>query len=49
MKSAYFMVYGSNANYSEQGAITELPFNKGVKNNVFIEIGHKRCDSDKGP
>ena len=49
MKSAYFMVYGSNAKHSEQGAITELPFNKGVKSNVFIEIGHKRCDSDKGP
>ena len=49
MKSVYFMVYGSNAKHSEQGAITELPFNKAVNNNLFVEIDHKRCDSDRGP
>ena len=40
MESAYFMVYSSSTKHPEQGKIIELPFNKGVKYNIFVEISH---------
>ena len=40
MESVYFMVHSSSAKHPQQETITELPFNKGVKYNVFIEISH---------
>ena len=41
------MVYSSSAKHPEQKTIIDLPFNKEVKYNIFVEISHKRCDFDK--
>ena len=34
------MVHSSSAKHPEQGAIIEMPFNNGVKYNLFVEISH---------
>ena len=42
------MVYNSFAKHPENGTIGELPFNKGVEHNLFVEGNHKRYKFDKG-